>query len=97
MRPAIRTRRSFKVLLAALVAPLLVALALAAVSNNADVGGNVIFAASTATITAISADMGYTWAATNDGAAWCWGANDSGQLGDGTTTERDQAVLVTAI
>jgi alpha-tubulin suppressor-like RCC1 family protein len=42
------------------------------------VGGNVIFAASPATITAISADIGYTCAATNDGAAWCWGGNSSG-------------------
>jgi alpha-tubulin suppressor-like RCC1 family protein len=56
-------------------------------------------AASAATITAISAGglIGYTCAATTDGAAWCWGGNGSGQLGDGTTTERDQAVRVTAI
>jgi hypothetical protein len=78
MRPAIRTRRSFTVLLAALMAPLLVAPALAALSDNAVVGGDVTFAASPATITAISADIGYTCAATNDGAAWCRGGNSSG-------------------
>jgi alpha-tubulin suppressor-like RCC1 family protein len=29
-----------------------------------------------------------------DGSAWCWGANDAGQLGDGTMVERHQAVAV---
>ena len=33
----------------------------------------------------------------NDGTLWCWGRNDQGQVGDGTTIDRVAPVLITAI
>ncbi len=34
---------------------------------------------------------------TDDGTVWCWGFNLEGQLGDGTTTDRDYPVQVSSI
>jgi hypothetical protein len=38
--------------------------------------------------TGVSAGGAHSCASLGDASVWCWGANDSGQLGDGTTTDR---------
>ncbi len=53
-------------------------------------GGNLT------SVTSVSAGLSHTCALATGGAAWCWGGNYQGELGDGTKTERDQAVRVTA-
>ena len=45
----------------------------------------------------ISAGMGNSCAVTTSGAATCWGNNSSGQLGDGTTTNRKTPVAVSGL
>jgi alpha-tubulin suppressor-like RCC1 family protein len=39
-------------------------------------------------VTALTAGLAHSCALETDGRAHCWGANDAGQLGDGTRTER---------
>jgi len=51
------------------------------------VGGGLSF-------TSVSAGYTHTCGVTTAGAAYCWGANSYGQLGDGTTTERTSPVAV---
>ena len=46
-------------------------------------------------LVAIDADSSHTCGVAVSGAAYCWGANGRGQLGDGTTTDRSAATLVT--
>ncbi|WP_428264501.1 RCC1 domain-containing protein [Haliangium sp.] len=39
----------------------------------------------------------HTCARSSDGAAWCWGRNEFGRLGDGSTTDRSAPVQVSAL
>ena len=54
-----------------------------------DINGNILTG-----ITAVSARGGYTVALKTDNTVWSWGLNGNGQLGDGTTTYRNEAVQV---
>jgi alpha-tubulin suppressor-like RCC1 family protein len=49
-----------------------------------------------ASFASISAGYRHTCALKPDGTAYCWGSNEFGQLGDGTSTARDVPVLVAA-
>ena len=48
---------------------------------------------------AVAIDAGFegTCAITDDGDAWCWGRNESGEVGDGTTENRFEPTLVTGL
>ena len=48
----------------------------------------------TSAVTTIAAGHNFVCAALQDGGAVCWGANNRGQLGDGTTTTTNQLVTV---
>ncbi|MGE5328107.1 MAG: Calx-beta domain-containing protein [Deltaproteobacteria bacterium] len=48
----------------------------------------------TSNVTAIAAGTNHTVALKTDGTVWTWGNNVSGQLGDGTTTQRNAPVQV---
>jgi len=44
--------------------------------------------------TKVTAGTDFTCAVKSDATVWCWGLNSSGQLGDGTTTNRNRPVQV---
>ena len=81
----------------------------ATLSRVCTVGGSITTAANglsvtgrgtnstTATSVLTSANSSHTCAVLSDGSVQCWGLNTSGQLGDGSTTNRATAVAVSGI
>lgn len=68
-----------------------------ALGDGAGVSGGrtrVAFPADAASIRDVAAGDGFSCSMMADGHAYCWGRNDRGQLGDGSTTDRDLPVLV---
>jgi alpha-tubulin suppressor-like RCC1 family protein len=71
-------------------------------NDNGQLGDNTTIDRSTpvavqqegVTFTSITAGYLHTCGLTSAGAAWCWGGNWVGQLGDGTTTNRSTPVAV---
>ena len=72
-------------------------------TNGVDNGGNegvdtaVNLSGSISNFIQIDAYSGSTCGLTDNGTIWCWGSNGNGQLGDGTTTDRDYPVQVSGI
>jgi alpha-tubulin suppressor-like RCC1 family protein len=48
-------------------------------------------------VASVSAGSFHTCVVKKDGSLWCWGGNDSGQLGDGSTTTRMKPVQVQGV
>ncbi|MBK8482340.1 MAG: hypothetical protein IPL40_14445 [Proteobacteria bacterium] len=48
-------------------------------------------------VAGVVAGFNFTCARRTDGTAWCWGSNESGRLGDGTTVQRLGPTKVTAL
>jgi alpha-tubulin suppressor-like RCC1 family protein len=71
--------------------------ALSAAAVAALAAGGAAPARAESTSLAVASGYSHTCGVKKDHSLWCWGANDSGQLGDGTTTNRTLPVQVTAL
>jgi len=54
--------------------------------------GTCVAPAASGCISEVAGGEDHFCAVRNDGTVWCWGANDVGQLGDGSTVDRPQPV-----
>jgi len=60
-------------------------------------GTRPVAVAGLSSVTAIAVAKDHQCAVKADGTVWCWGGNGSGQLGDGTTTDRTAPVKVAGL
>ena len=61
---------------------------------GAGISGTPTITATNVAYASVSSGAGHSCAVTTVGTAYCWGANDRGQLGDGTSVSRTEPVLV---
>ena len=79
-------RSTFPTRLARLATPLVVAVMVVGAGASAEAGGQ--------TATGIGAGGDHTCVVSSDTTVWCWGSDNNGQLGDGTTGGADYVSLV---
>jgi signal peptidase I len=68
--------------------------ALGSFSGTTPSEGNILAAGWWRGVADVAAGREHSCAALVDGSVWCWGRNNSGQLGDGTVTDRRTATRV---
>lgn len=66
-------------------------------SNSHSLAPVVVSGLSGLTATSLATRASHTCAAFSDGSARCWGRNDTGQLGDGSTSNRNAPVVVAGL
>jgi hypothetical protein len=64
---------------------------------GSDISANPVAVSGISTATSLSAGGYHTCAVLSDGTVKCWGSNDKGELGDGTTTYRPTPVTAVGV